>query len=138
MKYTRNLLTIAFAIVLLIGSTVVSTSAQTRRGTVRVIRRPVVVRPYYGYSNWYWRNRYFYDPFYSDFYFYDPYLNAQRQRYYLQQELSGNERELAKHLEKYRADGVITAKEQKELDDDYKDVAKSKRKLADFNRKYAR
>jgi len=129
MKSTKNLLTLAFVAILLIGSAVISTSAQTRH-RVRIIRRPVVVRPY----GWYWHRRY--DPFYDDFYFYDPYFNAQRQRYYLQQDLKGNEKELAKHLEKYRADGVITDKEQKELNDDYKDVAKSKRKLAEFDRKY--
>jgi len=134
MKYTKSLLTVAFAIVLLIGSAVVSAPAQTRRVIRRpVVVRPVVVRPYYGYNR-YW-NRW-YDPFYDDFYYYDPYLNAQRQRYYLQQELNGNQRELAKHLEKYRADGVITEKERKELDDDYKDVAKSKSKLAEFQRRY--
>jgi len=135
MKNIRNLLTLAFVIVLLIGSAAVSASAQ-RRGTVRIIRRPVIVRPYYGY-NLYWNrwNRW-HDPFYNDLYFYDPYLNAQRQRYYLQEELNGDQRELRKHLEKYNADGVITAKERKELEDDYSDVAKAKRKLAEFDRRY--
>ena len=134
MKNTKTLLTIAFAIVLLFGAAVISASAQRR--VVRVVRQPVVVSPYYGY-NLYWNrwNR-FYDPFYRDLYFSDPYLEVQRQKYYLQQELKGNQRELAKHLEKYRADGVITAKEREELDDDYRDVAKAKRKLAEFNRRY--
>ena len=119
---------------LLFGSAAITVSAQRR--IVRVVRRPVVVSPYYGY-NWY-RNRWnrLYDPFYRDLYFSDPYLNAQRQRYYLQQELKGNQRELEKHLKKYRADGVITAKEREELDDDYRDVEKAKRKLAEFDRKY--
>jgi hypothetical protein len=141
MKYSHKLITLAFAAVLLIGGTVTSASAQ-RRG-VRVINRPVVVRtyvrpyvvrPYYYGYNRLWNYGY-YDPFY-DPYFSDPYLRAQRQRYYLQQELRGNQRELGKHLEKYNADGVITAKERRELDDDYRDVAKAKRKLAEFERNY--
>jgi hypothetical protein len=138
MKYTRNFLTIAFVFVLLIGASVISASAQTRGSQRIVVRRPVVVRPivvrpYYGYRR-YWNRRY--DPFYSDLYFYDPYLNAQCQRYYLQQELRGNQRELEKHLKKYRADGVITTKEREELNDDYRDIEKAKRKLAEFNRRY--
>lgn len=141
MKHSHKLLTLVFAAVLFIGAMVADASAQTRRG-VRVINRPVIVRTYvarpylyrpyyYGYNRF--GNYGYYDPFY-DPYFYDPYLRAQRQRYYLQQELRGNERELRKHLEKYNADGVITPKERKELDDDYRDVARAKRNLAEFDR----
>ena len=139
MKYSKNILTIAFAIVLFIGSAVLSTPAQRVTGG-RISQRPVVVqryvrvRPYYGYSR-------FWNPLYNSFgfggyydpYFYDPYLRQQREKYNLQKELSGNRKELRKHLEKYNADGVITAKEKKELDDDYKDVAKAERKLREFN-----
>lgn len=137
MRYTNKLLTLFFAAFLVIGSAVVSAQAQ-RRGGIRVYRRPVVVRPYYnrynsfGYGN-YWGNRYFGSPFYGDPYFYDPYLNAQRQRYYLREELRGNKRELQKHLEKYNADGVITGKEREELNDDYRDVEKATRKLREFD-----
>ena len=131
MKYSGKLLTLFFAAFLLIGTIVISTPAQ-RRGVVRVYRRPVVVRPYYYYSPlsyWnYWDNAYYGDP-----YFYDPYLRAQRQKYYLQQELNGNKRELRKHLEKYNADGVITAKEREELEDDYRDVERATRKLREFD-----
>lgn len=131
MKYSGKLFTLFFVAFLFIGAAAISTSAQ-RRGTVRVYRRPVVVRPYYYYSPFsywnYWGNPYFGDP-----YFYDPYLNARRQRYYLQEELRGNKRELQKHLEKYKADGVITAKERRELDDDYRDVERATRKLREFD-----
>jgi hypothetical protein len=132
MKYTGKILTIAFAMVLLIGSAAIAAQAQ-RRTVTRVVVRPVVVRPYYGYRR-YW-NRW-YNPYYDSFYFYDPYLEAQRQRNYLQNELNGNQKELRKHLEKYRADGVITAKEREELNDDYRDVEKAKRNLAAFDRRY--
>lgn len=141
MKYSQKLLTLVFAAVLFIGAMAVNASAQTRRGA-RIVNRPVIVRtyvgrpyyrPYYYGYNRFW-NRGFYDPFY-DPYFYDPYLRAQRQRYYLEQELRGNERELRQHLEKYNRDGVITAKERRELDDDYRDVAKAKRNLQQFNRR---
>lgn len=131
MKYSGKLLTLFFAAILLIGSAVISTQAQ-RPGVVRVYRRPIIVRPYYysPFSHWnYWG-----DSFYGDPYFYDPYLRAQRQKYYLQQKLNGNKRELRKHLEKYNADGVITAKEREELDDNYRDVEKATRKLKEFER----
>lgn len=132
MKYSGKLLTLFFAAILLIGSAMIPTPAQ-RRGVVRVYRRPVVVRHYYHpLSYWnYWRS-----PFYDDLYFYDPYLNARRQRFYLQEELNGNRRELSKHLLKYRADGVITDKERRELDDDYRDVERATRKLREFDRRY--
>ncbi|MDQ4120346.1 MAG: hypothetical protein M3209_02750 [Acidobacteriota bacterium] len=142
MRNSHKLFTLVFAAVLFIGALAVDASAQTRRG-VRSVNRPVIVRTYvarpyyyrpyyYGYGG-FW-NRGFYDPFY-DPYFYDPYLNYQRQKYYLEQELRGNERELRQHLEKYNRDGVITAKEREELDDDYRDVAKAKRKLQEFLRR---
>lgn len=131
MRYTKKLLVLFFAAFMFIGTAAISAEAQ-RRGGIRVYRRSVIVRPYYGYYNsWYWNS--WNNPYFGDPYFYDPYLQARRQKYYLQEELRGNKRELAKHLEKYRADGVITEKERKELNDDYKDVAKAQRKLNEFN-----
>jgi hypothetical protein len=88
-------------------------------------------RPYY---NRYWGSR-FYDPFYSSYY-YSPYLRVKDQEYSLRSELAGNRRELQQHLEKYRADGVITAKEERELADDRKDVANSEYKLRRFLSQY--
>ena len=131
MKFTHRFLTMVFAIVLLTGISAISTSAQTRRG--RVIRRPVIVRQYY-YNPYWSRNYWGYD--YYDPYFYDPYYSARRQKYYLENELRGNRRELQKHLEKYNADGVLTAKEREELADDYRDVEKARRRLNEFNRRY--
>jgi hypothetical protein len=136
MKYTQKLLTIAFAAVLLIGSAAISTQAQRRSGRI-VYRRPVIVRPYYVSPYYYGYNPYWgslYNPYFGDPFFYDPYLSERQQRSYLQNELRGNEKELRKHLEKYRADGVITEKERRELDDDYRDVARAKRDLNEFNR----
>lgn len=120
------------------GALALDASAQNRGNRGDKVRRPVIVRPIivrrpywnYGYWNPYWGYGY-YDPYY-----YSPYLRYQDQKFRLQQELRGNERELAKHLEKYRADGVITAKEQRELDDDYKDVRESKARLNRFLRSY--
>lgn len=131
MKQTRKFLTLIFAMVLLIGATAATASAQ-RRGGGRVVQRPVIVRHYYIRPNpfWYWNT------WRSPYYYYDPYLSVRRQRYDLERELSGNKRELRKHLEKYNADGVITAKEREELDDDYRDVARAERKLNQFNRRY--
>jgi hypothetical protein len=132
MNFTKRIITFVFAIVLLTGVTALSTSAQRRSG-VRIVQRPVIVRTYgyyrpnpFRYRNYYWNNRYFYDP----------YLREREQRYYLEQELSGNKTELRKHLEKYNADGVLTAKEREELADDYRDVEKAQRQINEFNRRY--
>ncbi|HEY0048898.1 MAG TPA: hypothetical protein VGB68_06420 [Pyrinomonadaceae bacterium] len=130
MKHSKKLLTLIFATVLFTGLAVADASAQRRGG--RFIRRPVIVRQYYvqRYNPyWYWNS-------WDSPYFYDPYLSERRQRYYLERELRGNREELRKHLEKYNADGVITAKERKELDDDYRDVARSQRNLNQFRRRY--
>lgn len=116
--------------VLLIGLTAVAASAQ-RRGAgfgVRRVYRPIVVRPYYIRHDPFW-----YGSVWDNPYYYDPYLNERREKYYLEQEVRGDKRELNKHLEKYNADGVITDKERKELDDDYRDVDRAQRKLNKFN-----
>ena len=130
MKTSKKILTIAFAMFLLMTGAVYEASAQTRRV---VVRRPVVVRTYV-YRDPFVRSRYYYDPFYSSYY--SPYLAYQDQRIRLEQDLAGNRRELNEHLRKYRADGVITAKEQRELDDDYKDVRNSTLRLRSFTRNY--
>jgi hypothetical protein len=135
MKHSRKLLTLIFAIVLFAGLAVADASAQRRGGGRFVQQRPVIVRQYYvrRYNPyWYWNS--WGNPYYYDYY--DPYYSERRQRYYLENELRGNRAELRKHLEKYNADGVITAKERKELDDDYRDVARSQRKLNAFRRRY--
>jgi hypothetical protein len=127
MKFTVKFLTLIFAMFLFIGIAATDASAQRRGG--RRIYRPVIVRQYYYNPYWYldsWR----YDSFYN------PYLSERRQRYYLQNELCGNREELRKHLEKYNADGIITAKEREELNDDYRDVRRSELKLKDFDRRY--
>ncbi|HEX6125317.1 MAG TPA: hypothetical protein VFZ23_08075 [Pyrinomonadaceae bacterium] len=129
MKLGKKFLTIAFVMFMLSAGLVYEASAQTRV----VVRRPVVVRSYI-YRDPFWRTRY-YSPFY-DSYYYSPYLRYRDQRFQLERELAGNRRELAKHLRKYRADGVITAKERRELDDDYKDVRESLDKLRRFNSYY--
>ena len=131
MKFGKKFLTIAFAMFMLSAGFVYQADAQTRR----VVRRPVIVRSYV-YRDPFWQSRYRgYSPFY-DPYYYSPYLQRQEQQYYLERELAGNLRELAKHQRKYRADGVITAKERRELEDDIKDVRESQRRLRAFSRYY--
>ena len=130
MKLGKKFLTIAFVMFMLSVGFVYEASAQSR--TV-VVRRPVIVRSYI-YSDPFWRTRY-YSPFY-DSYYSSPYLRYREQRFQLERELAGNRRELAEHQRKYRADGVITAKEQRELNDDIKDVRNSIERLRSFNRYY--
>ena len=133
MKFGKKFLTIAFAMFMLAVGLTYEASAQTRR--VVTVRRPVIVRNYV-YRDPFWRTRYYgYSPFY-DSYYQSPYMQYQERRFYLQRELAGNRRELDEHLRKYRADGVITAKERRELDDDYKDVRNSTERLRKFTRNY--
>ena len=125
MRYKKLFLTLVFALFLTGGAFFTSASAQTRRV---VVYRPVYVRPFWGY-------RHYYDPFWRDMYK-TPYERYLEERWYAQRELQGNLRELSKHREKYAADGVITAKERRELDDDVRDVAKARARLAVLNRNY--
>ncbi len=136
MKYVKRAIISAFAVLMFTGGLALDASAQTRgRAVVRGGQRPVivrrVVRPYWRWRSPYWGYHGYYDPYY-----YSPYLRYQDQKFYLERDLRGNERELAEHQEKYRADGVITAKERKELEDDIKDVRNSRARLNSFLRNY--
>jgi hypothetical protein len=132
MKHLKRSLTIVFAVLMLTGGLVLSAEAQTRRTIIRrPVYRPVIVRRVY-YNPFYRR---YYDPFYYDFYR-SPYERYLENRYYAERELAGNQRELAKHQAKYRADGIITAKERRELEDDIRDVQKARAKLNRLYRNY--
>lgn len=142
MRTRSKFLTLMFTMFVAVTGFVISADAQARRSGVTVTStrtQPVVVRRVV-YRDPFWRSRYwgrrYYDPFY-DPYYYSPYLRYKDQETRLRQELAGNRRELAKHLRKYRADGVLTDKERRELDDDYRDVARSEQKLRQFNRNYS-
>lgn len=127
MRYTKRALTFIFAILLLMGTAAIAASAQRRGG--RGYHRPV--RVYYVQRDPFWSWNYWNNPYY-----YDPYYSERQQRYYLRSRLQGNQRELNKHLEKYNADGVLTAKERRELEDDYKDVNRARSNLSRYNRDY--
>ena len=134
MKNVKRAIVTAFAVLMFAGVFALDASAQTRGVVVQrpvVVRRVLVRRPYY---RSYW-NYGFYDPFY-DPYYYSPYLRYQDQKFYLESRIRGNERELRQHQEKYRADGVITAKERRELEDDIKDVRESRARYNRFLRNY--
>jgi len=133
MKLRKKFLTIAFAMFMLAVGFTYEASAQTRR--IVTVQRPVIVRQYV-YRDPFWRSRYWgYSPFYDSFYA-SPYMRYREQRFYLERELAGNRRELAEHQRKYRADGVITAKEARELEDDIRDVRRSTERLRRFSRNY--
>ena len=125
-----------FAVLMFAGVLVTGASAQTGGRIIfrRAVTRPVIVRryisPYRGYRN-YWGYSGFYDPYWNS-----PYLQYQDRKFMLERELAGNLRELSKHRVKYRADGYISDKERRELDDDVRDVQRSRQKLYEFVRKY--
>lgn len=141
MRSSSKFLTFVFTMFVAAAGFVISADAQTRRGVTvtRVRTQPVVVRRVI-YRDPFWRHRYwgrrYYDPFY-DPYYYSPYLRYKHRETRLREELAGNRRELAIHLRKYRADGVLTNKERRELEDDRRDVARAERKLREFLGDYA-
>ncbi len=128
----KRFLTLVFMMFMLGAGLTYEASAQ-RRGRSVNGQRPVIVRTYV-YRDPFWRSRYWGWPY--DSYYYSPYMRAQEQRYYLRRDLAGNRRELAEHQRKYRADGVITEKERRELEDDIKDVRNSTERLRRFRRYY--
>src|SRR5215467_272371 len=123
MRYLKRITAIISLMTALFIMGAINTQAQTR-GRVIVVHRPVIWHTgFWGYG--------YYDPFY-DPYYYDPYLQAQREKYYLQEDVKDKRKDLAKHQEKYRSDGVLTAKEQEKLVKDQEKYNKAVRKLNDF------
>jgi hypothetical protein len=125
MKYTRKAWVLLFAIFLILSSLVVTVSAQNRRS----VRRPVIIRHYGWHDPWFSRNWWWNDPYWSD-----PYLREQREAYYKNKAVKDANKKLNKDKEKFRADGVITAKEQEKLDKRARDYSKAVEKLDKFNR----
>src|SRR5687767_9900246 len=125
MKYRNRFVIFLFSILMLVGvfafAGATETSAQTR--TVRqVIYRPIIVRRPFFYS------RYYYDPFY-DPYSYDPYLRAQRDKYYAEQRVARERRDMAEHRAKFYADGILTPKEQEQMASDREQLTKAMQSL---------
>ena len=128
MRY-RKIAIFSLVLTFLLGVYVASAEAQRR---VYVVRRPVVVRHYWGDPFWGSRYGWYNDPFY-DPYFYDPYLRLQREKYYKEKAVKDASKKLQKDRQKYAADGVIDAKEQEKLYKRQRDYAKAVEKLNKFN-----
>jgi len=122
MRYLKRIAAIIPLMAALFVMGAINTQAQTRVRRVVVVQRPIFFH-HFG----------FYDPFY-DPYYYDPYLQAQREKYYLQEDVKDKRKDLAKHQEKYRSDGYLTPKEQEKLAKDQEKYNKAVRKLNDFDR----
>ncbi len=120
MKLTKRFAILAFSFLMLGGIFAFSaTDASAQKRVTRVIYRPIyITRPYW------------YDPFYSSYY-YDPYLEARRSRYYAEQRVARERRDMAEHKEKYYADGYITPKERAQMIDDQRQLANA---IADLRR----
>lgn len=134
MRDLKRYILLGLAALFLVGLMEIAAPAQRR--TV-VVRRPVVVhRIYYRHYDPFWRGT-LWDPYWGyDPYFYDPYLRAQRERYYLQDDVKDKRKDLAKHREKYNSDGYLTPKEREKLAKDQEKYAKAVAKLNRFNRGY--
>jgi len=129
MRYKNLFLTLVFALFLVGGAFFTNASAQRRV----VVYRPVYTRPYLG---WGWGfHRGYYDPFWADMYK-TPYERYLEERYYAQSAVNHDQKVLAEHREKYGRDGILTDKERRKLQDDIKDLAKSRARLAQLNRNY--
>jgi len=120
MRYKNLFLTLVFALFLVGGAFFTNASAQRRL----IVYRPVYTRPFLG--GWGF-HRYYYDPFWADMYK-TPYERYLEERYYAQSAVN--------HDQKYARDGFLTDKERRKLQDDVKDLAKSRARLAQLNRYY--
>ena len=128
MRYKNLFLTLVFALFLVGGAFFTNASAQRRL----IVYRPVYTRPFLG--GWGF-HRYYYDPFWADMYK-TPYERYLEERYYAQSAVNHDQKVLAEHREKYARDGFLTDKERRKLQDDVKDLAKSRARLAQLNRYY--
>jgi hypothetical protein len=124
MKISKAILISAFALIVFISIGAVRVSAQERekRGD-----RPIVI--YYYDPFWSW-NRWQYDSY--DPYFYDPYLRERRQVYYLREEVRDARSDLKEHMDEYNSDGIITADERRELNEDYGDLNEALNDLEEY------
>jgi hypothetical protein len=129
MRFKNLFLTLVFALFLVGGAFFTSASAQHRRV---IVYRPVYTRPFFG--GWGF-HRHYYDPFWGDMYR-SPYEQYLEDRYYAQNAVAHDQKVLAEHREKYGRDGFLTDKERRKLQDDIKDLAKSRARLAQLNRNY--
>jgi hypothetical protein len=135
MKFSKYLVVFILSFFFIAGALVVDAAAQSGgKNSAGSQQRPVVVQRVYYVRDPFWYDRYWgwSNPYYGRYY--SPYQAYRDQLFYLEGRVRGNRSELEKHLKKYNADGVITAKEQKELDDDYKDLDNSIRELEQFQR----
>lgn len=129
MRYLKRISAIISLMVVVFAAGAISSQAQVRGGRrIVIVNRPVWHSGFYGHRG-------FYDPFY-DPYFYDPYLQAQREKYYLREDVKDKRKDLAKHQEKYREDGYLSPKEQEKLAKDREKYEKAQAKLNKYNRDY--
>ena len=128
MRYLKRISAIISLMAVIFAAGTISSQAQVRGG-----RRVVIVRP--AFHGGFYRPYGFYNPFYEPYY-YDPYLQAQREKYYLQKDVKDKRKDLAKHQEKYGEDGYVTPKEQEKLAKDREKYEKAQAKLNKYNRDY--
>jgi hypothetical protein len=132
MNYKKKIFALVFGGLMLGSGMVLDASAQRTSGASvqKITKRPIVVRRVY-YRDPFWRSRHwgygFYDPFWGPT-AYDSRSRKER----LQDELAEDRRDLRKNAEKYRKDGVISAKEQKKLNDKQEDIRELHLKLSDY------
>lgn len=127
MNYRKRLGVLIFSLLVAGGIfTVGASDASAQNSVRRVVYRPVFIRRPYVYRGWY-------DPFY-DPYFGDPYLNERRNRYYAEERLERERRDMVEHREKYSADGYIDDKERKQMISDREQLAKAQRDLRRYRR----
>ena len=130
MKYKKPFVIFLFSILMLGGMFAFAgaSEASAQTSVRRVVYRPVFIRRPFFHSR-------FYDPFY-DPYYYDPYLNAQRNKYYAEQKVARERRDMAEHKAKYYSDGILTPKEQAQMASDQEQLAKAIRDARRYSTRY--
>jgi hypothetical protein len=115
----------------LTGLAVMPAEAQDRK-------RVIIVRPIV-YRDPFWFHRYdpWYDPFYRARRYESPRQMYEREKYKRESKVDEELRELNKEREKAMRDRVITAKEQKNIDEEMREYRKAVADLESFNRSFS-
>ena len=126
LQFRKTILMTLLAGLLIAMGTVLASAQRVTGG--QLPPRPIIIRQYY-----------FYDPFrrFDDYYYYDryaldPYYRERRRRANLRDEVREAREELNERMAEYRADGVITAKEQRRLDEAQEELNDAIRELEEY------
>lgn len=128
MRLIKKLTIFSASFVLIFAGLAVNAAAQEKE---MKSDRPVAVR-YYWVPDPFWHSRW-YDPFYDNRYsYYDPYLQYRREKFSKQDKVREEAEELQEERRKARRDGVISADEREDINEERAEYLKARDELDEF------